>query len=277
MSENLQEIEKKIKQIVLNGGDILRRYWGQRGSLAIDYKEGQGLVSKADKETEKYIINELKELLPNASFCAEESSFENGFDQKKLEKGYCWMIDPLDGTNNFLSGFDYFSISVALAFDGLPVIGIVYRPLRGDLFSAVKNKGAFYENVLLDSEKEKIEGKLNRPHKLKDALLCTGFAGEKGISFEREFEVFKKVMFSSRGIRRLGSAALDLCYLAKGSWHGFWEKGLAPWDVAAGGLICLEAGLKVENLEGESFSPFNKTIISCCAEIKQELLTTLNQ
>ena len=107
--------------------------------------------------------------------------------------------------------------------------------------------------------------------------MCTGFAGEKGISFEREFDVFKKVMFSSRGIRRLGSAALDLCYLAKGSWHGFWEKGLAPWDVAAGGLICLEAGLRVENLEGEPFSPFNKTIISCCSEIKQELLMTLNQ
>ena len=149
--------------------------------------------------------------------------------------------------------------------------------LEAVFFTAVKNEGAFYENVLLNSEKGRIEGKLNRPKKLRDALLATGFAGEKGVSFEREFEIFKKIMFSSRGIRRLGSAALDLCYLAKGSWHGFWEKGLAPWDVAAGGLICLEAGLKVENLEGEPFSPFHKTIISCCPEIKQELLTTLNQ
>lgn len=267
---------KTVEPIILEAGEMLKDFWEKRNSLKINYKEGQGLVSIADKEVEKFLIQKLKALRPDSSFCAEESSYENDYDIEKLKNGFSWMIDPLDGTNNFLSGFDYFSISVALCFNGLPQLGIVYRPIRGDYFYAVKGNGAVFKNIKLNESEILLSKNLFRPDTLKETLLSTGFAGEKGISFEKEFEIFKNVMMNSRGIRRLGSAALDLCYTAKGSWHGFWEKGLAPWDVAAGALICQEAGLDVFDLESASFTPFNKTIVVCSSKIKQELLKILN-
>jgi myo-inositol-1(or 4)-monophosphatase len=266
---------KDLERIIYSGGDLLVKFWNKRSKLKIDYKQGQGLVSKADKEVEKYLVDSLKKLAPNANFCAEESSFDNDFDQQKLMHGASWMIDPLDGTSNFLSGFDYFSISVAFCMNGLPEIGIVYRPIRGDFFIAFKNGGAFYENKKDGTSRVSLNTSQPRPELLSDSLLCTGFAGEKGIKFDQEFEVFKNMMKASRGVRRLGSAALDLCYLAKGSWHGFWEKGLAPWDVAAGALICEEAGLDVFCLDGQSFSPFSSSIIACSPSLKVELLSRL--
>lgn len=274
MSKNLVD-HTVLKNLIYSAGDLLRDFWNKRSDLKIDYKKGQGLVSEADKNVENFLIDGLRKILPEAKFCAEENSFIQNYDESELMSGYSWMIDPLDGTSNFLSGFDYFSISVALCFNGVPIVGIVYRPVRGDFFSAIKGEGAFYENKDIGKDRALISKDLTRPERLKDSLLCTGFAGEKGVKFDQEFEVFKKMMMASRGVRRLGSAALDLCYLAGGSWHGFWEKGLAPWDVAAGGLICLESGLSVFNLDDEKFSPFHQSIIACSPNIKVDLLTRL--
>ena len=266
---------QNIKSVVVKAGQQLISFWSNRAQLNVDYKEGLGLVSEADREVEEFLIRELSRELPEAKFCAEESSFIKEYNEDEVKKGYCWMIDPLDGTNNFLSGFDYFSISIALSFDGKPILGIVYRPIRGDLFFAQKGEGSFYENIKEDSGPSLLSLKIPRPKRLREALLCTGFAGEKGVKFDKEFETFKKLMMNSRGVRRLGSAALDLCYLAKGSWHGFWEKGLAPWDVSAGALICTEAGLEVFSLESDHFSPFDSSIIACPKEFKSEFLSQL--
>jgi len=275
MSKKVVSIDH-LERVILDAGDLLIKFWSERPKLKIDYKEGQGLVSNADKEVEAFLIKELSILMPEAAFCAEESSYENSYDVSLLKKGWSWVIDPLDGTNNFLSGFDYFCISVSLCLNGLPEIGVVYRPIRGDFFIAEKGKGAFFENKQISLPRTKIIRGTYHPNKLKDSLLCTGFAGEKGIKFEKEFEVFKKMMMNSRGVRRLGSAALDLSYLAKGSWQGFWEKGLSPWDVAAAGLICQEAGIEVVDLQGQAFSPFNASIVACAPSIKSELLVQLN-
>lgn len=266
---------KDLELIVYEAGELLVKFWNERPKLKIDYKEGQGLVSNADKEVENFLIKKLSVLCPEANFCAEESSYNNSYNIEKLKKGWSWIIDPLDGTNNFLSGFDYFSISVALCKNGLPEIGIVYRPIRGDFFIAEKGKGSFFENKQNSTLRTKINRGSYHPNKLKDSLLCTGFAGEKGIKFEVEFEIFKKLMMNSRGVRRLGSAALDLSYLARGSWQGFWEKGLAPWDVAAAALICQESGIEVFDLDGQEFSPFNATIVACDPAIKLEFLNQL--
>ena len=266
---------QNIKSVVVKAGKQLISFWSNRAQLNVDYKEGLGLVSEADREVEEFLIRELSRELPEAKFCAEESSFIKEYNEEEVKKGYCWMIDPLDGTNNFLSGFDYFSISIALSFNGKPIFGIVYRPIRGDLFYAQKGQGSFYENIKEVSGPSLLSSKIPRPKRLREALLCTGFAGEKGVKFDKEFETFKKLMMNSRGVRRLGSAALDLCYLAKGSWHGFWEKGLAPWDVSAGALICMEAGLEVFSLETDHFSPFNPSIIACPKDFKAEFLDQL--
>ena len=265
----------ELKTIIYEGGALLEDYWLKRSKLKILHKEGQGLVSEADKEVEKFLISKLSQLVPEAKVCAEESAFAEDFSKEEISVGLCWMIDPLDGTNNFLSGFDYFSISVGLCMDGIPILGIVYRPLRGDMFIAQKAKGTLYENKKMNEDQAIINQIRNRPSQLRDSLLCTGFAGEKGIKFEQEFEIFKRVMMASRGVRRLGSAALDLCYLAKGFWHGFWEKGLAPWDTAAGSLICKEVGLEVFSLETDKFTPFNKSIVVCSPDIKRELISHL--
>ena len=131
------------------------------------------------------------------------------------------------------------------------------------------------ENIKSMEKVVPLKDQICPPLDLKNSLLCTGFAGEKGGEFDKEFDVFKRMMKSSRGVRRLGGAALDLCHVANGCWAGFWEKGLAPWDVAAGGLICEEAGLNVFSLKEESFSPFNSSIIVCHENIKAEFLNQL--
>ena len=273
---DLNKVLLEVEKTILEAGTLLDTFWEKRENLRIENKEGQGLVSLADKEVEKFLIQKLKLIIPSAKFCAEESSFDNPKNKDEFLEGYSWMIDPLDGTNNFLSGFDYFSISIALCSDAKPILAAVYRPRRGDLFLAIKGQGAFVQNQKSNIAKRKIDN-IYRSKSLKQSLLCTGFAGEKGISFDREFDVFKNVMMKSRGVRRLGSAALDLCYLASGSWNGFWEKGLAPWDTSAGALICQESGVQVSNIKGEPYCPFDKTIVVCPEDIKQELLSILNQ
>ena len=138
------------------------------------------------------------------------------------------LIDPLDGTSNFLNRFDYFSVCICLAIKGVPFVGVVFRPSTKELFFAIKERGATYKigNSTVQMPKS--------PNKklIKNSLLVTGFSSEKGQVSEDEFALFKKISTNSRGVRRLGSAALDMCYVAAGFFDGFWEKSLAPWEMS---------------------------------------------
>lgn len=250
-------------------------------SLKITTKKAQGIASNADTESEKLIVDGLRKKYPDHFILAEESAYkeyqgEMGRYQFLQEKEWVWIIDPLDGTNNFLNGLDYYSVCISLAHYGEPVVGVVLRPANGDCFYAIKGKGTklinFSSNFKKKSKAISLKKSVNKKN-IGDALFVTGFATEKGPVFDEEFELFKHMVGKGRGIRRMGSAALDLCYVARGVFDCFWERGLAAWDVSAAGLICLEAGVQVTDYDSQEFHPFQATIVAARAPLHKEILS----
>lgn len=277
-SARLNKILKEVMLVAEQAGKRLEKRRKQLDSLTISSKQAQGVVSEADLESEEFIIKKLKKLVPKASFLAEESAFlEFGGKHDAYlpfhDHEYSWIIDPLDGTTNFLNNMDYYAICICLVKKGKPILGLVYRPATGESFFALQGKGAYLSSRGKRKKKLAIS---SAPKKLSNSLLVTGFACEKGAEFNQEFSLFLTMMKSSRGIRRMGSAALDLCLVAQGIFDGFWERGLAPWDVAAAGLICLEAGASVTNYEAQKFDPFQSTIVASNKKIRKELMAVIN-
>lgn len=270
---NLEKIARASIKIAIESGDLLLKFQKKISKLKITYKEAQGVASDADLASEKFIIKELKNILPDSNFLAEEDwhskKLKNYEGVKNLEK--CWVIDPLDGTHNFLNGSDYFSICISLVDCGVPLLGIVYRPSSKEIFYTFENKKSYYINA----KGKKSSIKSNKFKKLNESLLVTGFATEKGEVFDKEFELFKNMMGHSRGIRRFGSAALDICYVALGAWDGFWERGLAPWDIAAAGLIAQNAGLIVTDYYGQPFDPYSASFVAASKTIHDQMIQHL--
>ncbi len=246
------------------GSKVLLKYQRKLTKLNIEAKKAQGVVSQADRESEDKIMKYLRKQAPSIAFFGEESSFLDGEVESSDQRRYadlewCWCIDPLDGTHNYLNGLEYYCVSVALLHYGRPVVGVILRPFTQECYWAVEGQGAYYQNGVGKKSKLKLESKKKQ---LKDCLVVTGFSSEKGILKPDEVERFSRFLAQTRGVRRLGSAALDLCLVARGVFDGFWEKELAPWDVAAGGLIANEAGAKVCNWQGQRFDPFDQTIMA---------------
>lgn len=275
MSSNLSKQE--LKQILdfsliiaQLAGTKLIRYQKKLKLLKVSAKEAQGVVSQADVETEQFIIKKIKKEFKDHIILGEESSFKDlstAADYKNFtsQADFCWIIDPLDGTTNFLTGLDYFGVCLGLYYKGEVILGVVHRPQTNDTYFAVKGGGAW---KMTNGRKKRISGPTVK--KLSDSVLATGFSSEKGVLIEEEFRIFREMMHSCRGIRRMGSAALDMCLLAEGSFNGFWERGLAPWDIAAAGCICQEAGILLSDWEGAPFSPFISTIMGSEAKVLKE-------
>ena len=250
-------------------------------SLKITSKQAQGMVSNADVESEAIIVSGIKKMYPDHFILAEETAYKEymgQMDRYKFlkEKEWVWIIDPLDGTNNFLNGLDYYGVCISLVHFGEPVVGVVLRPTNGECFYAMKGKGTKLINFSNDFKRKSKPLSLKKTTNkkvLSDSLLVTGFATEKGPVFDEEFDLFKHMLGKSRGIRRMGSAALDLCYVARGVFDCFWERGLAAWDVSAAGLICQEAGVIVSDYEGQKFHPFQATIVASRAPLHKEILS----
>ncbi len=269
-------------KLAKEAGEFLLKKQTKISSLKITTKEAQGIASNADVESEKMIIKGIKKKYPDHFILAEESAFkefkgEMSRYQFLKEKEWVWVIDPLDGTNNFLNGLDYFAVCISLVHYGEPVVGVVLRPSNGECFYAQKGKGTKLINLSKRGSKATSLKKLNNKKTLKDSLLVTGFTTEKGPVFEGEFTLFKNMIGKSRGIRRMGSAALDLCYVTKGVFDCFWERGLAAWDVAAAGLICIEAGVVVTDYSGQKFHPFQETIVAARAPLYSEILSNFSK
>lgn len=265
------ELSKSVGEFLLKKQKLILSL---KSNLKVHHKEAQGVASEADIGAEERILKAIKKRYPHHEFLAEESAYAlfKGAKEKYeylKEKEWVWVIDPLDGTNNFLNGLDYYAICISLVNFGKPVLGVVYRPRTGETFTALEGKGAWVR--LSNASKFKKLQCLKSKKPLSECLLVTGFTTEKGEVFDREFDLFKNMMGKSRGIRRMGSAALDLCYVASGIFDAFWERGLAPWDVSAAGIICLQAGIQITTYEGESFHPFQSTIVAAKKEIKNQL------
>lgn len=205
------------------------------------------LVTQADTIAEAKIIEVISKEFPSHSFLAEESGSEI------KDSDYLWIIDPIDGTVNYAHRFPQFCCSIGLYCKGEAVIGVVYDPCRKELFHAIKGQGAFLNNKKM--QVSKIET-------LRKALLATGFPALKDELLQKNLEYFKAFLGKCQAIRRPGSAALDLCYVACGRLDGFWELGLSPWDTAAGALMITEAGGFITNLDNDYFDLNIKGLIA---------------
>ncbi len=275
---------KKIKSDALDlsiklaksSGKILLAYQKKIHQLEVSVKLAQGVATKADLASEKNIIDGILKKFPEHEILAEESAYKDFKGDKEKynflkDREWVWVIDPLDGTNNFLNGLDYYAICISLVHFGKPIVGVVYRPNTGELFFAKKGEGAYLKQLKQRTKAIKIlRKKSDKP--LRSSLLVTGFTTEKGEVFDQEFELFKSMMGKSRGIRRMGSAALDIVYVASGIFDAFWERGLAPWDMAASSLIATEAGVEVSDYNGQDFHPFLETILCARKPLKEEIL-----
>ncbi|MBC7714820.1 MAG: inositol monophosphatase [Rhizobacter sp.] len=276
-----EEALKLSMDLAVKASKLLLTKQKKISSLKITNKKAQGIASNADTESEKLIIDGIKKKYPDHFILAEESAYKEYMGEMNRykflqEKEWVWIIDPLDGTNNFLNGLDYYGVCISLAHYGEPVVGLVLRPTNGDCFYAIKGKGTKlinFSNGFKKKSKPLSLKKTANKKNMKDAMFVTGFTTEKGPVFEEEFDLFKSMVGKGRGIRRMGSAALDLCYVARGIFDCFWERGLAAWDVSAAGLICLEAGVLVTDYEGQEFHPFQPTIIAARAPLQKEILS----
>lgn len=265
-------------EMAFGAGKILLGFQKRLDKLKISYKDAQGMVSNADISSENYIINKIKKKFPDHEILAEESAFKKFGGGKSSYTEFrkipwCWSIDPLDGTNNYLNKFDYYAVCISLLHYGDPIIGVVYRPSTSECFFSIKGQGAKYATEIKNLKNMRVSKikKLAGKKVLKNSLLVTGFSSEKGIMKKKELKQFQVLMQKSRGIRRLGSAALDMCMVSRGIFDGFWESGLAPWDVSASSIICQEVGVIVSDYKGEDFHPFQKNILAARRPIYGQL------
>ncbi|MFW6335122.1 MAG: inositol monophosphatase family protein [Desulfosalsimonas sp.] len=240
-------------------GKILRSHIGRLER--IEKKGPEDLVTSADLASEKHILEFLKDRFPDHDVLAEESG--GGI---KGKTGCLWIIDPLDGTTNFAHQVPIYSVSIAFAKDGVLKAAVVLNPATGELFSAVAGKGAALNGN---------PATVSRCRKLSESLLVTGFPYDVKRDTAPYMKRFEQCLKAARGIRRLGSAALDLCFVACGRFEGFWEENLKPWDTAAGTLIAREAGALVTDFSQQPFEPDKKEILATNGLIHQELSSTL--
>ena len=255
MSLNYEHICREVIAIAIHTADYIM---GERGRIMAEQVETKGLndfVARVDKNSEKMLIDGLEKLVPDAGFIAEENT--------KSNKGnvHNWIIDPLDGTTNFIHGLPCFCISIALMQNDEVVIGVVYELNQKECFYAWKNGGAFLNDKPIQ---------VSTATRLKDSLLATGFPYYDYKWLDEYMNLFKYFMKNTHGVRRLGSAAADLAYVAAGRLEGFYEYSLKAWDVAAGVLIVTEAGGKVSDFEGGNNYIFGQELVCSNALIFEE-------
>lgn len=243
-------------------GAIITRASFDVDRLAINQKGHNDFVTEVDQAAEEVIIDTLLQAYPGHSILAEESGRSRGAQ----DSDYVWIIDPLDGTTNFIHGLPMYAVSIALAFRGRIEQAVVYDPTRNDLFYATKGRGAFLNDKRL---------RVSKRIRMLDALIGTGFPFRKGDNFKRYMKMFEEVSVACAGLRRPGAASLDLCYVAAGWYDGFFETGLSPWDAAAGSLIITEAGGLVGNFTGESDFLYQREIVAGNPKIYAQLVQIL--
>ncbi len=260
------EVLKKALKAVRLGRQTLLNYYGHLQNVEV--KEMAGLVSEADKESEKIISQTLKLINPDWEFLGEEESFMAGREtfQPAKSRGR-WILDPLDGTTNYIHQFPIFCISLALEYDGVLQLAIIDAPLLNETYTAIRGDGAYLNGKPIQ---------VSKTENLKDSLLATGFFADNKPALEEQLRVFTELVKECRGVRRAGAAAYDLCMVAKGTFDGFWEPNLKPWDVAAGQLLVEEAGGVVLNRKGEKHSPYDTYIMASNSAVARLLMGKIN-
>lgn len=222
----------------------------------VDYKGRTDLVTDVDRTSEEIIIDHIQQAFPGHDILAEESGQETSSHE------YRWVIDPLDGTTNYVHKYQHYAVSIALQHNSETIIGLVYNPRSSEMFTAIRGEGAWLN-------KKKIH--VSSIDVLRQSLLSTGIPYELSDRWHKSIDLFKLFYYQSHGVRRDGSAALDLCYVAAGRFDGFWELDLQPWDVAAGMLIVQEAGGAVTRFDGSDPSLSDKEILATNGKIHKAM------
>src|SRR5215469_106278 len=235
-------------------GSILRAEYDR--PKQVSYKGEVDLVTESDKRSEAIIVSKIRNHFPQHDIVAEEGS--RGADGGAK---YCWHVDPLDGPTNFAHSYPCFAVSIGLLEDGDPIVAVVLNPLTQELFSAMRGEGAYLGHKRI---------RVSQVEKLAQSLVSTGFPTQQRAS-NRNIYYYREFTMRSHGVRRDGSAALDLCSVACGRFDGFWEFGLNSWDSAAGMLIVTEAGGMVTDLEGRPYHPGDRSILATNGLIQAEM------
>jgi myo-inositol-1(or 4)-monophosphatase len=262
MSQALHPMLNIAIKAARSAGAIINRASLDLDRLQVNTKAPNDFVTEVDHAAEAAIIDTLLAAYPGHGILAEESGTSRG----ARDSDYVWIIDPLDGTTNFIHGLPTYAVSIGLAFRDQVQQAVVYDPARNDLFYASKGRGAFLNDKRL---------RVSKRTRMADALIGTGFPFRKGDDFARYLRMFETVMKSCAGLRRPGAAALDLCYVAAGWYDGFFETGLSPWDVAAGSLLVTEAGGLVGNFTGEAEFLHQREVVAGCPKIYGQLVQML--
>ncbi len=258
----MQNLIEFIKDTAVEAGKILKEGYGT--NFKISSKDGKNnLVTEYDFKSENYIITQIKETFPESSILAEESGKTGDIISDKIN----WIIDPLDGTVNFAHGIPLFSVSIAAELKGEIIAGAIYQPILGELFWAEKGKGAF-----LDGERISVSS----INEFDRAFLVTGFPYNVSDNPCNCVDLFVKIVQQGIPVRRLGSAALDLAYVAAGRFDAFWELELKPWDVAAGVLIVKEAGGNITQFDNTKYTVYDQTLLASNGLIHEKASSVLN-
>ncbi len=242
-------------------GALLLKY--AEAGFRIEYKNPVNLVTDADRAAEQCVIDCIQAHFPTHRFLAEERG-----RLEETPSPYLWIIDPLDGTTNFAHGYPTYCVSIGLEYEGRCVLGVIFDPSRGELFTAVEQRGAQLNGRPIH---------VSNARTLDSSLLVTGFAYDIRETPHNNLDHFVRFALKAQGLRRTGSAALDLCYVAAGRFDGFWEVRLNPWDMAAGSVIVREAGGRLTDFGGKDLSIYGRELVASNGQIHNAMLAVLNQ
>lgn len=256
----LKQIQQEARQTALAAGALLRQNFS--GPHQVQLKGRHDPVTESDFQSQQLIIQNLSRAFPNHRFLAEET----GTPENQSSSDGCWIIDPLDGTVNFAHNFPTFCVSIAFQWQGEVVYGVVYDPMREELFEALQGRGAW-----LNQQPLKVSG----VDDLDQALVAIGFPYTVIDHLDATMQRFANMVARTQGVRRPGSAALDLCYVAAGRFDGFWEEALKPWDTAAGVLIVQEAGGQISTFDGSSFNLYSSNVVASNVLLHDQILAAL--
>ena len=256
---DLQQIKRIAVAAAFAGGRTLLFHYGNR--FRIEKKSANDLVTEADLASERVVIDTISNAFPDHTVVAEESGERPGSDS------FSWLIDPLDGTTNFAHGIGLFAVSIAFVHQGVPEVGVVLNPVSGELFAAVSGQGATLNGRPI---------RVSQTESLTDGLLATGFPYNSNEIRDPLMQRLSRGLGASRGVRRLGAAALDLSFLACGRFDGFWEQNLKPWDTAAGTVIAGEAGARITDFDNHPFRVTADSILATNGRIHTEMINLMN-
>ncbi len=250
------------KEAARAAGKILKENYGKLDPTAVRQKTVNDFISFVDEQSEEKIISLIKDTYPDHSFLAEESGLQEN------DKSYQWIIDPLDGTTNYIHQIPVFAVSIGLKFKDELILGVIYNPINNEMFWAEIDRGAFLNDRPI---------RVTDKNDMSQCLIATGFPFKAKHLLPEYLQAFANIFNVSRGMRRLGAAAIDLAYVAAGRFDAFWEIGLSPWDVAAGAVIVREAGGLVSDFWNNPYFLHNNYIVATNGKIHQDLLAQVQK